>query len=184
MKKFKEFIEEGLSDRQLVHRIDDTKINNFNSKLNTYHHTPDWTESGQASPKEKPEAPYIKSKGMFGSNLHGVAPYASPRGTRFTQHWDDNGNSNLTFQQSDKPKIEAHRPIVSSFPKNRFKHLENSGEHFSETPGTPVKQTVIKSPVQFMKNQRHNVTFVNNLDAHKKELEKNNIPHNAEGEFN
>lgn len=183
MKKFKDFLVENILDRSGIHRIDDKPISNFNSHLNTYHHTPDWTESGRAKSTEKPEIGYVKSKGMFGADLHNASPYASPRGTRFTQHWV-NGVSHLTFQKSDKSKIDAHRPTLSTFPKSKFRYLENSGEHFSERPGNPIRQTTITNPVNFMKKTGHKVNFVDNLDKHKKELENFNIPHNAEGDFN
>ena len=181
MKTFKEFISE--SSKQLIHRIDNTQIDNFNHKLNTYHHTADWTESGQAHPKDIPEEGFVKSKGLFGGDLHAIAPYTTPRGTRFIQHYDDKGKSNIMFHVKDKHLIIAHQPTLSSFPKSRFKYLENSGEHFSINPGIPIQQIVIKNPINFMKRQGHKVIFVPNLDHAKKKLEQSGINHNVEGEF-
>ena len=183
MKSFKSFIlnEHILSDDDHVHRIDSKQISNFSSKMNTYHHTPDWTQSSVAEKGETPEKGHQTSTGVFAAHSHDVAPYAAPRDTRWTLHYDERGNSNITFDEKDKEKIQNHRPIVSSFPKNRFKHIETSGEHFSKKPGTPAIQSTIKDPVKFMQQNGHTVHFVPDLDKHKKDLEKNNVDHNAEG---
>ena len=183
MKSFKSFVlnEQALSDDEHVHRIDSAKISNFSSKMNTYHHTPDWTQSHQAEKGETPEKGHKTSTGVFAAHSHNVAPYAAPRETRFTHHYDEHGNSHITFHEKDKEKIQNHRPIVSSFPKNKFKHIEASGEHFSKDPGTPAKQNTIKNPVKFMQKHGHNVHFVPDLDKHKKDLERNNVEHNSEG---
>jgi hypothetical protein len=183
MKSFKSFIlnEEELSDDKHVHRIDNTKISDFSSNMNTYHHKKDWTESALLNKEDTPKKGWKKSTGVFATDAHSVAPYASPRGTNFVQHYDQDGNSQLAFDEKDKEKIKAHRPIVSSFPKERFKHIETSGESFSENPGKPEKQSTIKNPVKFMQQNGHNVQFVPDLKDYKRNLEKNKIEHNSEG---
>lgn len=183
MKSFKSFIlnEQELSDDEYVHRIDNIKISDFSSNMNTYHHKPDWTESAVLNKGETPKKGWKKSTGVFATDSHSVAPYASPRGTKFVQHYDQDGNSQLAFDEKDKEKIEAHRPVVSSFPKERFNHIESSGEDFSENPGKPEKQSIINNPINFMRTHGHNVKFVSDLKEYKRNLEKNKIDHNSEG---
>jgi len=57
MKSFKSFIlnEEELSDDKHVHRIDNTKISDFSSNMNTYHHKKDWTESALLNKEDTPK---------------------------------------------------------------------------------------------------------------------------------
>ena len=176
MKSFKEMFYENRSDEE-VHRIDGENISDFSSSMRTYHHTPDWGQSWPASGRA-PKG-HKKSTGLFAGEAHTAAQYSVPKATKYTQHWDDKG-SVLTFDQKDKEKIQKHRPVLSTFKKSRFKRLD-TGEHFSENPGQPVRQTTIKNPIRFMQQQGHRVQFVSNIEDHKKSLEKNNIHHDSQG---
>ncbi len=179
MLSFKQFLIEN--DNNIVHRIDNEKINDFDSNLNTYHHNSDWTQSKLASPTEKPKKGFKSSKGLFAGDLHSIAPYASPKGTKFIQHYDESGQSHLYFDKKDEEKINNHKPTLSSFSKKNFNFLKNSGEHFSKKPGKPIKQTTINNPTEFMRSNGHIVHFVDDLNRHKQNLEKNNIQYNSEG---
>jgi hypothetical protein len=182
MKSFRSFIlsEQALSDDKHVHRIDETKISDFSSEMNTYQHNSDWTESGILKQGETPEKGWKTSIGVFAADSHNVAPYAAPRNVKWISY-DENDKWQLIFDKKDEKKIEENRYVISSFPKERFKYIKTSGEYFSENPGVPVVQNTIKNAVKFMQTHGYNVQFVPDINKHKKELEKNNVEHNAEG---
>ncbi len=178
--KQREYLKSHPNSKQFVHRLDANHIQDFSKKMNTYHHTSDWTQSGRVKPEAKPPKGMHKSTGLFAGEKHAVSPYAVPRKTPWIQHHDKDGNSHVTFEHKDKAAIKAHRPTLSTFHKSDFKHIPASGEHFSK--GTPklINQQKIH-PLSFMKESGHNVHFVPSLKVHKANLIKTRTNFDSEG---
>ena len=114
MNRFLKYLLKIISDykNDKVYRIDDKKIDNFNLNLKTYEHTNDWTVSGAIPYDQKPRKGFTKSTGLFAGDLFAIAPYASPRGTRFLKY-----EKNIVFDSKDKNNIIHHKPILTTFNK-------------------------------------------------------------------
>ena len=71
MKTFGQWVE-----NQFLYRIDKDQIQDFSKDIKSYHHTPDWSQSGTF--EENP--PNLeKTIGLFAGDLKNVVPYAVPR---------------------------------------------------------------------------------------------------------
>lgn len=165
----------------VVYRLDAKKVKDFGKHLNTYHHTKDWSGSGQADENDPVPKGLKKSKGLFAGDMHTVAPYATPRSTKWTRHVDDDGNSVLTFQHKDKARIKAHHPVLSTFPSKKFSYKKGSGEHFSKEPGKPHAQETVQNPIHLMQKAGHKVQFVPNIHHHAKQMDKDGKDYMSEG---
>jgi len=165
--------------QNLVHRIDDSHIADFNKKLGTYHSSPDGSSSGQFGPGEKIPEGWKSKTGLFAGEAAHVAPYAAPRGTSFVTHAGENGEKpTLVFGEQDKEKIQSHKPTLTSFSADGFQRTAG-GEHFSPQPGKPVSQTKINNPIEHM-SQHYNVKFVPDLKTHVEGLRSQGVPHTGE----
>ena len=165
--------------QNLVHRIDDSHIADFNKKLGTYHSSPDGSSSGQFGPGEKIPEGWKSKTGLFAGEAAHVAPYAAPRGTSFATHAGENGEKpTLVFGEQDKEKIQSHKPTLTSFSADGFQRTAG-GEHFSPQPGKPVSQTKINNPIEHM-SQHYNVKFVPDLKTHVEGLRSQGVPHTGE----
>lgn len=160
-----------------VYRLDSDKIKSFGSSLRTYHHSPDWTESGLAGEHEEVPEGMHKSKVLFAvGDKRNVVPYMAPRDV--SRIWTDD---TLYFNKSDKDRLRAHKAWLSVFDGDDFRYLEDSNEYVSLNPRDPIKQEQITDAVGFMEQNGYDVEFVDDVAEKAAELDQQGIGYNAEG---
>lgn len=125
-----------------------------------------------------------KAPVTYGGDEEFTAPYAAKRGVPFTTH-KENGSNIITFDKKDEKAVRNNRPILSTWSdrdakKAKFK-TSAGGEVRSTTPGRPTSQKIINDPVKHMQDQGHEVRFVNDIKAHRQDLQNRGIEHGAEG---
>ena len=157
-KKQQQGVAEGSSDSpQTVTRIDSQQIKDFGSNLKAYKHTDDWSQSGIDTGNDS----YWKNKnlktnttkGLFAGDPHRTALYATGNAyeTRYVE-FTQNGQPIVYFDKKDLPKMRGRKTYLTVFDASNFRQLP-TGEYFSENPGTPLKQTVINDPFQYIADQ-------------------------------
>jgi hypothetical protein len=181
LKYLKKIISNYTNDK--VYRLDNKKIDNFNLDLKTYEHTNDWTISGVIPHDQKPKKGFRKSTGLFAGDLFAIAPYASPRGTRFLKY-----EKTIVFDKKDENDILLHKPILTTFNKKDFEELKFSKEFFAHKKNNKdkieiIKQEKIKNSIEFMKKQGYTVSFVDDLKMEKERLEKEGFQVDHEGDL-
>jgi hypothetical protein len=149
---------EGSSNSpQTVTRIDSQEIKDFGSNLKGYKHTDDWAQSGidtgDDSYWQKKNLKTNTTKGLFAGDPHRTALYATGNAheTRYVE-FTQNGQPIVYFDKKDLPKMRGRRTYLTVFDAANFRKLP-TGEYFSENPGTPLKQTVINDPFQYIADQ-------------------------------
>lgn len=160
-----------------VYRLDSDKIKSFGDSLRTYHHSPDWTESGLAGENEEALEGMMQSKVLFAvGSKREVAPYMAPRD--LPRIWTP---TVLYFNKSDEGALRGHSAWLSVFDGDRFNHMESSGEHVSSDPGNPLNQERITDAVGFMEANGFKVEFVADVGEKASHLDLEGIEYNAEG---
>ena len=160
-----------------VYRLDSDKIKSFGGSLRTYHHSPDWTESGLAGEHEEAPEGMMQSKVLFAvGGKKDVAPYMAPRD--LPRIWTSTA---LYFNKSDEGALRGHSAWLSVFDGDRFKHTENSDEYVSSDPGSPLKQERLSDAVGFMEAHGFKVEFVDDVGEKAAHLDEDGIEYNAEG---
>ena len=160
-----------------VYRLDSDKIKSFGGSLRTYHHSPDWTQSGLAGEHEKVPKGMKKSKVLFAvGDKRDVVPYMAPR--EVSRIWTDD---TLYFNKSDERAIRNHKAWLSTFDGTDFRYLEDSNEYASSNPKEPIKQDQITDAVGFMEQNGYKVEFVDDVVEKAEELDQQGIEYNAEG---
>jgi len=162
-------IAEGISNSpQTVTRIDSQKIKDFGSNLKNYKHTDDWSQSGidtgDDSYWQKKNLKTNATKGLFAGDPHRTALYATGNAheTRYVE-FTRNGQPVVYFDQKDLPKMRGRKTYLTVFDAANFRKLP-TGEYFSENPGTPLKQTEISDPFQYIASQGWIVRVTHNLN--------------------
>jgi hypothetical protein len=162
-------IAEGISNSpQTVTRIDSQKIKDFGSNLKNYKHTDDWSQSGidtgDDSYWQKKNLKTNATKGLFAGDPHRTALYATGNAheTRYVE-FTRNGQPVVYFDQKDLPKMRGRKTYLTVFDAANFRKLP-TGEYFSENPGTPLKQTEISDPFQYIASQGWIVRVTSNLN--------------------
>jgi len=144
-----------------VYRIDSQKIYDFNQDLRTYWGNQDWTISGDYF-----RGATSNRRGLFASDtLKVCSPYSSgnPRSTRFIYLEGPGYTSTIWFEKGDRKNIHKHRSWLTSFDAKNFVKLP-SGEMFSQNPGKPVQQKLIKNPFPFIQSTGWRIKFTDSLD--------------------
>ena len=176
---------EGLNESagaNTVTRIDSKPIKDFGTGLQTYYHTPDWSQSGQFPDGEKiPKKFSGKVTGLYAGDPHFTALYATGNAnqTRYVAKYSP-GQPIVYLDRKDIPRIRKHRSYLSVFDATNFKKMP-SGEYFSENPGNPIEQTEITDPFQYMRDQGWEWKIVDDLTAVLKKLKKEKAKYGAEG---
>jgi len=152
---------------QTVTRIDSQQIKDFGSNLKAYKHTDDWSQSGIDTGNDS----YWKNKnlktsttnGLFAGDQHRTALYATGNAheTRYVE-FTQNGQPIVYFDKKDLPKMRGRKTYLTVFDAANFRKLP-TGEYFSENPGTPLKQTVINDPFQYIADQGWIVRITDDL---------------------
>jgi hypothetical protein len=162
-------IAEGISNSpQTVTRIDSQEIKDFGSNLKNYKHTDDWSQSGidtgDDSYWQKKNLKTNATKGLFAGDPHRTALYATGNAheTRYVE-FTRNGQPVVYFDQKDLPKMRGRKTYLTVFDAANFRKLP-TGEYFSENPGTPLKQTEISDPFQYIASQGWIVRVTHNLN--------------------
>jgi len=159
-----------------VYRLDSDKIKSFGGSLRTYHHSPDWTESGLAGEHEEAPEGMMQSKVLFAvGGKKDVAPYMAPRD--LPRIWTSTA---LYFNKSDEGALRGHNAWLSMFDGDRFKHMESSDEYVSSDPGNPLKQERLSDAVSFMESNGFKVEFVDDVGEKASEFDEAGIEYNAE----
>jgi hypothetical protein len=165
----KQGIAEGISNSpQTVTRIDSQEIKDFGSNLKNYKHTDDWSQSGidtgDDSYWQKKNLKTNATKGLFAGDPHRTALYATGNAheTRYVE-FTRNGQPVVYFDQKDLPKMRGRKTYLTVFDAANFRKLP-TGEYFSENPGTPLKQTEISDPFQYIASQGWIVRVTSNLN--------------------
>ena len=176
---------EGLNESagvNTVTRIDSKPIKDFGTGLQTYYHTPDWSQSGQFPAGEKiPKKFSGKVTGLYAGDPHFTALYATGNAnqTKYVAKYSP-GQPIVYFDRKDIPRIRKHRSYLSVFDAKNFKKMP-SGEYFSENPGNPIEQTEITDPFQYMRDQGWEWKIVDDLTVVLKKLKKEKAKYGAEG---
>jgi len=158
--------------KENIFRIDKDKINDFSTNLQTYYRNADWSRSGN-----KPKPDMHKEIGLFGGELRDVVPYAVPRNVKWIII--KNKRPSIFFNQQDKPLIINYKPHLSQFQQDKFTQVQ-SGEYFSNNPGTAIRQELIRNPLRLIKKW-YDVHFVTDVEELAKQLRNNNIEFDSEG---
>jgi hypothetical protein len=160
-----------------VYRLDSDKIKSFGSSLRTYHHSPDWMESGLAGEHEEVPEGMMKSKVLFAvGDKRDVVPYMAPRDA--SRIWTDD---TLYFNKSDERAVRSHKAWLSVFDGDDFRYLEDSNEYVSSNPKEPTKQDQITDAVGFMEQNGYKVEFVDDVVEKAEEFDETGVEYNAEG---
>jgi pyrimidine deaminase RibD-like protein len=176
---------EGLNEStgaNTVTRIDSKPIKDFGTGLQTYYHTPDWSQSGQFPDGEKiPKKFSGKVTGLYAGDPHFTALYATGNAnqTKYVAKYSP-GQPIVYLDRKDIPRIRKHRSYLSVFDATNFKKMP-SGEYFSENPGNPIEQKEITDPFQYMRDQGWEWKIVDDLTAVLKKLKKQKAKYGAEG---
>ena len=176
---------EGLNEStgdNTVTRIDSKPIKDFGVGLQTYYHTPDWSQSGQFPAGEKiPKKFSGKVTGLYAGDPHFTALYATGNAnqTRYVAKYSP-GQPIVYLDRKDVPRIRKHHSYLSVFDATNFKKMP-SGEYFSENPGNPIEQTEITDPFQYMRDQGWEWKIVDDLKSVLKKLKKEKAKYGAEG---
>jgi hypothetical protein len=161
-----------------VYRLDSHKIESFGGSLRTYHHSPDWTQSGLSKEDEEVPEGMHKSKVLFAvGDKKDVVPYMAPRDA--SRLWTD--DNIIYFNKSDERAIRNHKAWLSTFDGNDFKYLEDSNEYVSSSPKEPLEQQQITDAVGFIEQNGYKVEFIDSVADKAKEFDEIGVEYNAEG---
>lgn len=171
----KEFIVKDITSDGIVTRIDSKPIKDFATNLKAYKHTDDWSQSGvdtgDDSYWEKKNLKVNTTKGLYAGDPHRTALYATGNAyeTRYVE-FKLNGQPIVYFDKKDLPKIRSRKTYLTVFDASNFKKLP-TGEYFSENPGEPLEQTVIKDPFQYIADQGWVIRITDDLKKVLKQVE-------------
>jgi pyrimidine deaminase RibD-like protein/biotin carboxyl carrier protein len=161
-------VESNTNSPETVTRIDSQQIKDFGSDLKNYKHTDDWSQSGidtgDDSYWQKKNLKTNTTKGLFAGDPHRTALYATGNAheTRYVE-FTQNGQPVVYFDQKDLPKMRGRKTYLTVFDAANFKKLP-TGEYFSENPGTPLEQTSITDPFQYIADQGWIVRVTDDLN--------------------
>ena len=191
MLSFLEYLEE------IFQRIDtglkrrNNRLTNFstNQPTSAYRKTPGGEESGRVGASHTggwnpSRVKYKRIKATYAGKPEFTAPYAAKRGVPFTTH-QENGKNIITYDKKDEKAVRNNRPILSTWSDRDAKKANfktSAGDEVrSKTPGRPTSQKIINDPVKHMQDQGHEVRFVDDIKAHRQDLQNRGIEHGAEG---
>lgn len=170
-----------------VTRIDAEPIQDFDRDLKTYRHSADWSGSGQYKDDEPvPKELDRTTRGLFAGDSKLAAAYAVPRTVKSVAYVDPKtGDNVIAFDVSDRERIQAYRPTVSTFDPKTFKRTLDKrslggSEYVSDRPGKPTSQRVIDDPIAYMQDHGWRVKFVSDITKLRDQLKSAKISHNAE----
>ena len=136
--------------------------------MKSYKHTHDWSQSGLDTGDDsywnKQSIKPLTSSGLFAGDEKRIALYATGNAhqTRFVE-FILNGKPIVYFDTKDWPRLSKRKTYLTQFDAKNFKKLP-TGEYFSDNPGTPIKQTLINDPEQFIKSKGWTIKFTDDLN--------------------
>jgi hypothetical protein len=175
-------VEDSSNNPQTVTRIDSHPITDFGSNMQTYHHTNDWSVSGQFRSGEKiPKQFTSQAHGVFAGTPLFTALYATGNSseTSFVAKYSP-GNPTVWFHKKDLPRIKGKKTYLTVFDAKDFKKTP-SGEYFSKKPGKPIEQTPITDALGYITNQGWTIEYTDDLRTVLRQLKAKGYKLGSEG---
>ena len=164
-------VEDSSNNPQTVTRIDSQPIADFGSNMQTYHHTKDWSVSGQFHGGDKiPKKFSSQAQGVFAGTPLFTALYATGNSneTSYVAKYGP-GKPTVWFNKKDLSRIKGKTTYLTVFNAKDFKKTP-SGEYFSKKPGKPIEQTVITDALGYITNQGWTIKYTDDLPTVFKQL--------------
>ena len=175
-------VEDSSNNPQTVTRIDSQPIADFGSNMQTYHHTQDWSVSGQFHGGDKiPKKFSSQAQGVFAGTPLFTALYATGNSneTSYVAKYGP-GKPTVWFDKKDLSRIKGKTTYLTVFNAKDFKKTP-SGEYFSSKPSKPIKQTPITDALGYITNQGWTIKYTDDLPTVLKQLKAKGYITGSEG---